>query len=259
MDEKYLAHHGILGQKWGHQNGPPYPLNPSKDYSAAEKKKNPSLVEKAKAKLAKSSAQRKRNKSELSEARKQAKEKLRKDIANAKQQAKIDKIKAKYEEKTSKKIDRIHNPKKAADVTNKILNRNPEVIKSLRKDIIANPTPEKILANKSILSTFDVREAKTRMELFNDINKYVKPSKSERVKKFILESTYGVGDRVVKDLGPTAVEAMAIQQISKSDNPTLKAVASAWKEQRKSKNKNKDNNNNNNNNNNNKDKDKGND
>jgi len=32
-----LSHHGIKGQKWGHRNGPPYPLNPE-DHSAAEKK-----------------------------------------------------------------------------------------------------------------------------------------------------------------------------------------------------------------------------
>ena len=33
----YLQHHGILGQKWGKKNGPPYPLGAS-DHSAAEKK-----------------------------------------------------------------------------------------------------------------------------------------------------------------------------------------------------------------------------
>lgn len=32
-----LYHHGILGQKWGQTNGPPYPLG-SSDYSAAEKR-----------------------------------------------------------------------------------------------------------------------------------------------------------------------------------------------------------------------------
>lgn len=36
-DELYLEHHGILGQKWGKKNGPPYPLDAS-DHSASEKK-----------------------------------------------------------------------------------------------------------------------------------------------------------------------------------------------------------------------------
>lgn len=35
--DDYLEHHGILGQKWGKLNGPPYPLSKS-DYSASEKK-----------------------------------------------------------------------------------------------------------------------------------------------------------------------------------------------------------------------------
>lgn len=36
MQELYLQHHGILGQKWGKRNGPPYPLN-SNDKSYAER------------------------------------------------------------------------------------------------------------------------------------------------------------------------------------------------------------------------------
>lgn len=36
-EPNYLAHHGILGQKWGHRNGPPYPLGGG-DYTESEKK-----------------------------------------------------------------------------------------------------------------------------------------------------------------------------------------------------------------------------
>ncbi len=35
--QQCLAHHGILGQRWGKRNGPPYPLA-TKDHSASEKK-----------------------------------------------------------------------------------------------------------------------------------------------------------------------------------------------------------------------------
>ena len=38
MTDSILIHHGIDGQKWGQRNGPPYPLDPSKDYSPREKK-----------------------------------------------------------------------------------------------------------------------------------------------------------------------------------------------------------------------------
>ena len=38
-DSNFLMHHGIKGQKWGVENGPPYPLSPS-EYSAAEKRQN---------------------------------------------------------------------------------------------------------------------------------------------------------------------------------------------------------------------------
>lgn len=37
FESNYLAHHGILGQRWGKRNGPPYPLD-SEDHSLAEKK-----------------------------------------------------------------------------------------------------------------------------------------------------------------------------------------------------------------------------
>jgi len=37
FESNYLIHHGILGQKWGQRNGPPYPLSAS-EHSVSEKK-----------------------------------------------------------------------------------------------------------------------------------------------------------------------------------------------------------------------------
>lgn len=41
----FLAHHGIMGQKWGKKNGPPYPLDSSQK-SVAEKKRGKSDAQK---------------------------------------------------------------------------------------------------------------------------------------------------------------------------------------------------------------------
>lgn len=41
----FLSHHGIMGQKWGKRNGPPYPLDSSQK-SAAEKKRGKSDAQK---------------------------------------------------------------------------------------------------------------------------------------------------------------------------------------------------------------------
>ena len=37
MNENIIVHHGILGQKWGVRNGPPYPLGLGQK-SSSEKK-----------------------------------------------------------------------------------------------------------------------------------------------------------------------------------------------------------------------------
>lgn len=49
FESNYLAHHGILGMKWGQRNGPPYPLDAG-DHSSSEKKAGwrKSLAEKKK-------------------------------------------------------------------------------------------------------------------------------------------------------------------------------------------------------------------
>lgn len=44
LDQNYLSHHGIKGQKWGKKNGPPYPL----DSKTAERVKSKAKVIKRK-------------------------------------------------------------------------------------------------------------------------------------------------------------------------------------------------------------------
>ena len=44
LDQNYLSHHGVKGQKWGKKNGPPYPL----DSKTAERVKSKVKVVKRK-------------------------------------------------------------------------------------------------------------------------------------------------------------------------------------------------------------------
>lgn len=53
-----LIHHGILGQKWGKKNGPPYPLGYD-DHSAAEKRQNSITVLSGQANALKAKAKKK--------------------------------------------------------------------------------------------------------------------------------------------------------------------------------------------------------
>ena len=74
-ESNYLAHHGILGMKWGQRNGPPYPLS-AKMHSAAEKAAGwrKSLAEKSEAKKKK-----KRQAQALQKAREARAENIRKE------------------------------------------------------------------------------------------------------------------------------------------------------------------------------------
>lgn len=44
LDETFLAHHGVLGQKWGEQHGPPYPLDDSVSTGNRLKKGGGSII-----------------------------------------------------------------------------------------------------------------------------------------------------------------------------------------------------------------------
>lgn len=67
MDENYLAHHGILGQKHGVKNGPPYPLSRNKNYKSIRKKYAERRQKKLEEKVAKKEKSDEEKKEELKE------------------------------------------------------------------------------------------------------------------------------------------------------------------------------------------------
>lgn len=88
FESNYLMHHGILGQKWGSKNGPPYPLDEG-DHSAREKKAG---WMKSLAKAAKDHKVKKQRKKALKKAQEARKEQLaekKKEKAFAKDKEKI--------------------------------------------------------------------------------------------------------------------------------------------------------------------------
>lgn len=83
----YLMHHGILGMKWGVQNGPPYPLGADK-HSASEKKAGwmSSLKSKSEAKKKSKKKQAALEKARKTRAEKAKQKKLEKEYEEKRQQ-----------------------------------------------------------------------------------------------------------------------------------------------------------------------------
>lgn len=132
-----LEHHGILGQKWGRQQGPPYPLD-SEDHSAAEKKAGwrrslEGATEKIKAATEKAKA-------EIAARKESPKPQIEKPAQNA----------AKKEETAEEKAARE---------------------KAEKRKIIDSADANTIAANASKLTTQELQEAVNRMNLMQQVNR----------------------------------------------------------------------------------------
>lgn len=97
----YLEHHGIIGQKWGVSNGPPYPLDKKGRARVRQQARDNKKLEKAKKELAKT-------KEELAEANRKLK--IKAEIEDKRRQ--VNEIrnnlaaKAAYEQKVQKEMDK---------------------------------------------------------------------------------------------------------------------------------------------------------
>lgn len=138
-----LEHHGILGQKWGHLNGPPYPLD-SEDHSAAEKK----------------AGWRKSLESTAS------------NVSTAVKK-KAEEIKVKRAEKSAQKAEakRIKEEEEAAAAEQKKLTDKATAIRSGDPSLVAQYASE--------MTIQEYREAVDRLNLANQVNKYLPPEEAK--------------------------------------------------------------------------------
>jgi hypothetical protein len=160
-----LMHHGILKQKWGQRNGPPYPLNRS-DYSAAEKKamRTQKKLEKKTAKAEKTQQKADR----LKEASQKTREELEKEISDIELMNKYNRV-LNESVRLSKEYNEL--TKKGDKAVNKALkNSTTNALSSITQNALTK------IGNKAVDSAIDKmfgKEAtKTKYdvtEIFNEV------------------------------------------------------------------------------------------
>lgn len=159
MEHNYLVHHGILGQKWGKKNGPPYPLAPG-DHSSAEKRA-----------MGKSKA---RKSSEMSD------DELRTAIERKR-------LENRYNELSKKDVRKKQELAiTAANIVDKVSKDDASTIKKsskLAKDIVkTQKAAEKFEKNKAEkMSTDELKKAVKRLELEQEYDK-LNPSGKDKIR-----------------------------------------------------------------------------
>lgn len=143
FESNYLMHHGILGQKWGDKNGPPYPLDAG-DHSPREKRAGwiKSLKAKSEAKKKKKKQQKQQENLAKARAAKQAK-------AQAAAEAK------RKEEEWSKK----------------------------KEEILRSADPKLIMQYRDKLTDQEMQNALNRVRNENEMNKFIAESQKSGMEK----------------------------------------------------------------------------
>lgn len=188
----YLAHHGIKGQSWGDQNGPPYPLD-SQVSSAVKKNKSKSFIQKLKDK-------KKGKKLQAARKKKAAEKKEKEEIINSGDEKRVKKIQHTLtDEEYTRALNRINLKKKLNTVDYANIEKKLQTI-----GVFANTVSSVGNAANSVLGAVD-KGLNIKKTLHGE-------SASEKHKKEISENA-----QIAKDLLTIATSEAQVKGIKADD------------------------------------------
>ena len=207
----YLAHHGIKGQSWGDQNGPPYPLD-SQVSSAVKKKKSKSFIQKLKDK-------KKGKKLQAARKAKAEEKKEKEEIINSGDEKKIKKIQHKLtDEEYQRALNRIDLKRKLNSVNYDNINAKIKLIGNIATTVgNIGTAANNVLDAKNKLTGTKANELSSLKE-----KKDIAQAKSEITKEALNMLGYNTQIKAIKK------------------NPD-KYISYAWKNNNNNKNKNNNN------------------
>lgn len=234
----YLSHHGIVGMKWGHKNGPPYPLDAA-DHSASEKKagwrkslnshsagrvvkKAAKTVAKATAKGAKKfvdyNVRTTKNEIEQYKAyRKQRRETINANRA-AKKQAKAERReKADAEKKAA--ILALNDPNQVLKKKNKRLFTAEEYAKAEKESIVRSKDTKWILKHQSMFTNQEINDILLREQRTIQLESLKKEEHIKSIErgKRALESLAGMAKSTMETVDKAYQLKQNIDKYSKAD------------------------------------------
>lgn len=232
----YLAHHGIVGMKWGHQNGPPYPLG-ADDHSASEKKAGwrRSLSSTGRGDLKRRKSFRDRlleRRAEKNEARaKAAEEKTARDAEKleAKKKSIADRVVDREDMRAlqKKSTAKLFSTEEIRDIANRIdeerarkeliaskskstrpgiMNKPGEVFTSIKKKkLIEEGDADKILKNSKLFTAEEIKEVTEKLGAEQKLREARTNARIYAVKTFVTQSA--VLAKNISDIGTSVVSA----------------------------------------------------
>lgn len=184
---EYLEHFGILGQKHGQRNGPPYPLG-SGDHSSAEKKAASAAGVKVGSDSGKGSIDNVKKKKKKAPVKKELTPEEKREAALEASRTGDKKKISKYMDQLS--TDELRDAQNRAMMRDTLTRKDPSEQKMSKADVekmeaMRSGDKERIKEYASQMSNQELREAMDRVNLNAELNKVIPPPTAmDKLKKF---------------------------------------------------------------------------